>query len=243
MGRAGRKRFVAVLQTFSSRERNRRGTVSTIGGVRFVLASASSARLSVLRSAGIEPLVRVSGVDEDAVTASLGDPTPTELVTALAQAKADAVAAEISAEEPDAVVVGCDSMLLMAHGEIVGKPGTREAAAKRWAQNAGNSGELLTGHAIVRIQGGEVTARTNGHLGTTVRFGEPSEAELEAYVATGEPLHVAGGFTLEGFGGWFIEGVDGDPSSVLGISLPLTRKLLTEVGVSVVTLWSTPTAE
>ncbi|GAA4620153.1 Maf family protein [Saccharopolyspora hordei] len=217
--------------------------MTTIGGVRFVLASASPARLSVLRSAGIEPLVRVSGVDEDAVTASLADPTPTELVTALAQAKADAVAAEIGAEEPDAVVVGCDSMLLTAQGEVVGKPGTREAAAKRWAQNAGSSGELLTGHAIARLRDGEVTARAAGHLGTTVRFGEPSEEELEAYLATGEPLHVAGGFTLEGFGGWFIEGVDGDPSSVLGISLPLTRTLLAEVGVSVVTLWNRSTTE
>jgi septum formation protein len=208
--------------------------------VRFVLASASPARLSVLRSAGIEPLVRVSGVDEDAVAAALPDPRPVELVIALAQAKAEAVVADIAAAEPDAVIVGCDSMLLMAHGEIVGKPGTREAAAKRWAQNAGNTGELLTGHAIVRLRGGEISARARGHLSTAVRFGTPTEAELDAYLATGEPLHVAGGFTLEGFGGWFIEGVDGDPSSVLGISLPLTRKLLAEVGVSVVTLWNPP---
>ncbi|MEV0054111.1 nucleoside triphosphate pyrophosphatase [Saccharopolyspora shandongensis] len=208
--------------------------------MRFVLASASPARLSVLRSAGIEPLVQVSGVDEDAVAAALPDPSPAALVTALAQAKAEAVVADIAAAQPDAVIVGCDSMLLMADGEIVGKPGTREAAAKRWAHNAGNDGQLLTGHAVVRLQDGEVSARTQGHLSTTVRFGAPTEAELDAYLATGEPLHVAGGFTLEGFGGWFIEGVDGDPSSVLGISLPLTRKLLAEIGVSIVTLWNTP---
>ncbi|MBB5155109.1 Maf family protein [Saccharopolyspora phatthalungensis] len=211
--------------------------------MRFVLASASPARLSVLRSAGIEPLVQVSGIDEDAVAAALPEPSPEELVTALARAKAEAVVADIAATEPDAVIVGCDSMLLMAHGEIVGKPGTREAAAKRWAQNAGSTGELLTGHAVVRLRNGEISACAQRHLGTTVRFGEPTEAELDAYLATGEPLHVAGGFTLEGFGGWFIEGVDGDPSSVLGISLPLTRKLLAEVGVSVVTLWRRPTAE
>ncbi|QUH04897.1 septum formation inhibitor Maf [Saccharopolyspora erythraea] len=210
--------------------------------MRFVLASASPARLSVLRSAGIDPLVRVSGVDEDAVAAGLTDPTPPELVTALAAAKAEAVLPAVAAEEPDAVVVGCDSMLSAPDGEIVGKPGTPQAAAERWRKTAGRSGELLTGHAVVVLRGGEVVARTRGHLGTTVRFSEPTEAELDAYIATGEPLHVAGGFTLEGFGGWFIEGVDGDPSSVLGISLPLTRKLLAEVGVSVVTLWGPPVA-
>ncbi|MEB3368126.1 Maf family protein [Saccharopolyspora mangrovi] len=208
--------------------------------MRFVLASASPARLSVLRSAGIEPLVQVSGVDEDAVTASLTDPAPHELVTALAQAKAEAVAAELA--EPDAVVVGCDSMLLKADGEIVGKPGTPEVAAKRWAQNAGTSAELLTGHAIIRVRDGEITDRTAGHLGTAVRFGTPTQAEIDAYVATGEPLHVAGGFTLEGFGGWFIEGVDGDPSSVLGISLPLTRKLLADLGLTITDLWNRPTS-
>ncbi|GAA2339020.1 Maf family protein [Saccharopolyspora halophila] len=205
--------------------------------MRFVLASASPARLSVLRSAGIEPLVRVSGVDEEAVTRAVPEAGPAELVTALATAKADSVVAEVAAEVPEAVVVGCDSMLLMSDGEIVGKPGTTEAAAERWTHNSGTEGQLITGHSIVRLQRGEVTARTEGSLGTTVRFGTPTAAELEAYLATGEPLHVAGGFTLEGFGGWFIEGVDGDPSSVLGISLPLTRKLLTEVGVSVVDLW------
>jgi septum formation protein len=208
--------------------------------VRLVLASASPARLSVLRSAGVDPLVRVSGVDEEAVAAALPAPSPVELVTALARAKADAVVPAVAAEVPDAVIVGCDSMLLMGNGEIVGKPGTAEVAAQRWKHNAGNTGELLTGHAVVRLSGGEVTARATGHLSTTVRFGEPTEEETEAYIGTGEPLHVAGGFTLEGFGGWFIEGVEGDPSSVLGISLPLTRKLLAEVGVGVVSLWRSP---
>lgn len=214
------------------------GAGPTIWRVRFVLASASPARLSVLRSAGIDPFVKVSGVDEDAVAASLTDPAPAELVTALARAKAEAVAAELADSEPDAVIVGCDSMLLMEGGEIVGKPGTPEIAAERWAQNAGTSGQLLTGHAIARLRDGGVTDRTAGHLSTTVRFGAPTEAEIDAYVATGEPLHVAGGFTLEGFGGWFIEGVDGDPSSVLGISLPLTRQLLADLGLSVTHLWN-----
>ncbi len=213
--------------------------------MRFVLASASPARLAVLRAAGVEPLVRVSGVDEDAVAASLTDPKPAELVTALAAAKAEAVVESVATGEPDAVVVGCDSMLLLngsrqesgAGPEVVGKPGTPEVAAKRWKQVAGGTGELLTGHAVLRLRCGEVVARAQAHESTTVRFGAPTEAEVDAYIATGEPLSVAGGFTLDGLGGWFIEGIDGDPSSVIGISLPLTRRLLAEVGVSVVSLW------
>jgi septum formation protein len=202
--------------------------------VRFVLASASPARLAVLRAAGIDPSVVVSGVDEDAVAASLTDPSPAELVTALAVAKAETVLDTISDE--DAVVVGCDSMLFIG-GELVGKPGDPEVARKRWAQMTGGTGELLTGHVVLRVEGGRRTGRAAGHQTTTVRFADPSPAELDAYIATGEPLNVAGAFTLDGLGGWFVEGIDGDPSSVIGISLPLTRRLLAEVGVSVVNLW------
>ncbi|WP_182546067.1 Maf family protein [Halosaccharopolyspora lacisalsi] len=209
--------------------------------MRFVLASASPARLSVLRSAGVDPVVRVSGVDEDAVTATLTDPTPAELVTTLAESKADAVAAAVATEHPDAVVVGCDSMLSTG-GEVVGKPATAEVARRRWREMAGGSGELLTGHVVLRMRGGVVVERARDHLTTTVRFGEPTEAELDTYLASGEPLAVAGGFTLDGLGGWFVEGVDGDPSSVIGISLPLTRKLLARVNVSAVSLWTTSTA-
>ena len=198
--------------------------------MRFVLASASPARLGVLRAAGIEPTVVVSGVDEDAVAASLTDPSPAELVTALALAKAEAVLDTITAAE--AVVVGCDSML-----SIGGKPGDAEVARKRWAQMAGGTGELLTGHAILRVEGGKPTRHAVGSQTTVVRFAEPSPGELDAYLATGEPLNVAGAFTLDGRGGWFVDGIDGDPSSVIGISLPLTRRLLAEVGVNVVDLW------
>jgi septum formation protein len=212
----------------------------TLPAVRLVLASASPARLSVLRAAGVDPLVLVSGVDEDAVAAALTDPSPADLVTALATAKARAVVAALAGREPDAVVVGCDSMLNMpvAHGsQMVGKPGTVEVARERWASMAGDEGVLLTGHAVLRLTGGEVTATSAGVGSTTVRFGRPTDRELDAYLATGEPLAVAGAFTLDGLGGWFVEGVDGDPSSVIGISLPLTRRLLAEVGVSVVDLW------
>ena len=205
--------------------------------VRFVLASASPARLGVLRAAGIDPSVVVSGVDEDAVAASLTDPAPAELVTALAVAKAEAVVGTVATTHTDAVVVGCDSMLSIG-GEMVGKPGEPNAAHKRWAQMAGGTGDLLTGHAVLRIEDGRLTRRATGSQTTTVRFAEPSTEELEAYVATGEPLVVAGAFTLDGRGGWFVEGIDGDPSSVIGISLPLTRRLLAEVGVSVVDLWT-----
>ncbi|MFF0146863.1 septum formation protein [Amycolatopsis sulphurea] len=209
--------------------------------MRLVLASQSPARLALLRSAGLDPLVVVSGVDEDAVAATLPDPSPDELVTALATAKGHAVLDQVAAAHPDAVVVACDSMLSI-HGEMAGKPATPEIARARWAKMAGSSGELLTGHAVVRLDGGQRTAQVAGTRRTTVHFGQPSEAEIDAYVATGEPLQVAGAFTLDALGGWFIEGVEGDPSSVIGLSLPLVRQLLAEVGVSVVDLWRPSTS-
>ncbi len=211
--------------------------------MRFVLASASPARRAVLRAAGIDPEVLVSGVDEDAITAGLPDASPDELVTALARAKAEAVAATLTAPAgtgPGAaaatVVVGCDSMLAI-NGRMVGKPGTPGTARSRWAEMSGGTGALLTGHAVVLVRHGEVVGEAADTRTTTVRFATPDEAELDAYVATGEPLAVAGAFTLDGVGGWFVEGVDGDPSSVIGISLPLTRRLLAEVGVAVHELW------
>lgn len=213
---------------------------TTLRAVRLVLASASPARLAVLRAAGVEPLVHVSGVDEDAVAAALVDPTPADVVAALATAKAQAVVADVGRREPDAVVIGCDSMLSMTgpNGpQVVGKPSSVDLARERWTAMAGGTGDLLTGHAVLRITDGTVTASATGVRSTTVRFATPSDRELSAYLATGEPLAVAGGFTLDGLGGWFVEGVDGDPSSVIGISLPLTRQLLADVGVSVVDLW------
>ena len=204
--------------------------------MRLVLASASPARLSVLRSAGVQPEVAVSDVDEDAVLASLPDASPAETVTALAVAKATAVAERVGDRLPDAVVVGCDSMLHVG-GALVGKPGTAEVARARWRAMAGNTGELLTGHAVLRLDDGAVGRVAEGHAVTTVRFGRPDPAELEAYLATDEPLAVAGAFTLDGLGGWFVDGIEGDPSNVIGLSLPLTRRLLAGVGVSVTELW------
>lgn len=206
------------------------------GGVRFVLASASRARLNVLRQAGIDPVVCVSGVDEDAITDALPDASHQELVTALARAKGEAVAGQVAADHPDAVIVSCDSMLSIG-GQIVGKPATPERARQRWAAMAGNSGELLTGHAAILVRDGQISQAVSDWESTVVRFGKPTEAELEAYIASEEPLHVAGGFTIDGRGGWFVDAIDGNASSVIGISLPLTRRLLSELGVSVIDLW------
>lgn len=209
--------------------------------MRLVLASASPARLSVLRAAGTSPLVSVSQVDEDAILAGLGpDVAHEDAVAALARAKAHDVVGRILDEEPipgRAVVIGCDSMLSI-DGALVGKPHTAEVAAERWRAMRGRTGRLLTGHCVILLDDGAVTGEAGGTRSTTLRFGAPSDAEIDAYVATGEPLQVAGAFTLDGLGGWFIEGIDGDPSSVIGISLPLTRQLLDELGVSPVSLWS-----
>ncbi|MEQ3550692.1 Maf family protein [Pseudonocardia nematodicida] len=209
--------------------------------MRLVLASASPARLGVLRAAGIDPVVEVSDVDEDALLAAHPDADPAAKVTLLAAAKAAAVADRIAGDHPDAVVVGCDSMLLV-DGELVGKPYDADTARRRWKAMAGRTGELLTGHAVLRLTGGEMVQRAEEHAGTGVRFAEPTGAELDAYLATGEPLHVAGAFTLDGFGGWFVEGIDGDPSNVIGISLPLVRRLLASIGVGVVEFWTEETS-
>jgi septum formation protein len=205
--------------------------------MRLILASASPARLAVLRAAGIEPEVEVSGVDEDAITTGLADAPPEELVLALARAKARAVAGNRSDET---VVVGCDSMLCAETPEgtrTVGKPPDADTARRRWGSMAGTTGTLSTGHCVLRLVGGAISGEAADTKSTLVRFGTPSDAELDAYLASGEPLAVAGGFTLDGLGGWFVEGVDGDPSAVIGISLPLTRALLGMVGVAVTDLW------
>jgi len=214
------------------------GEPVNLSTMRVVLASASPARLAVLRGAGIEPSVVVSEIDESAVVDRLPDADPDELVTTLARSKAQAVRDTLTVTHDDTVIIGCDSMLSF-NGETVGKPDTVATAKRRWQAMAGNSGELLTGHAVLHLRGGEQLAAAADSHTTTVHFGTPSDHELDSYLATGEPLHVAGGFTLEGFGGWFIDGIDGDPSSVTGISLPLTRRLLSRLDIRVTDLWNT----
>jgi septum formation protein len=193
-----------------------------------VLASASPARLAVLRGAGLDPKVVVSGVDEDAVEAA----SPAELCLALARAKAGAVAAGMGR----GLVIGCDSVLEL-DGRAYGKPGSADEAVARWRMMRGRTGRLLTGHCVIDAATGREAAET---ASTTVRFGRPSDEEIDAYVATGEPLRVAGAFTLDGFGGWFVEGIDGDHGNVLGISLPLLRRLFAALGVPVTALWRKP---
>ncbi len=202
-----------------------------------VLASASPARLTVLRAAGIDPVVAVSDVDENAVLAGVAQDPPDVQVGVLAAAKADTVAGALPADvAADCVVIGCDSMLLI-DGELQGKPDGAEQARQRWAKMAGREGILLTGHAVRRVTSGRPTAGAVGTRSTTVRMGVPTPAELSAYIATGEPLAVAGALTIDGYGGWFVDSVDGDPSNVIGISLPLTRRLLADVGIAVTDLW------
>ena len=206
---------------------------------RVVLGSASTGRRRVLRSAGIDPLIAVSGVDEDAAIAALGaHPDPATVVTTLARAKADAVARELDAEvTADCVVIGCDSMLYV-NGELRGKPGTPEQARHQWNSMAGKPGSLFTGHCVIRILNATLLRTETAAEVTTVRFGVPTEQELTAYIASGEPLNMAGGFTIDGLGGWFIDAVEGDPSNVVGLGLSVTRRLLESVGLSVGDLWS-----
>ena len=206
---------------------------------RVVLASASPGRRTVLRQAGIDPLVVVSGVDEDAVMAALDAETPPDrVVCALANAKAEDVAARLPADvATDCFVIGCDSMLHV-DGQLCGKPATPEAALAQWKSMAGRSGDLLTGHCLRRLSDGEVVHSVAETASTTVHFATPTDHDLDAYLRSGEPLGVAGGFTLDGLGGWFVDRIEGDPSNVVGLSLPLLRKLLERSGVSVARLWS-----
>ncbi len=199
------------------------------GGMRrLVLASQSPARLNLLRQAGLAPEVIVSGFDEDTVTA----PTPAELALALARAKASVVAAR--PEAAGALVIGCDSVLDL-DGQALGKPADAEEATARWKAMRGRAGTLQTGHCVWDTASGRHVAAT---ASTVVHFGEPSDAEIAAYVASGEPLYVAGAFTLDGRSAPFVEGIEGDHGNVIGISLPLVRRLLAELGVGITELWA-----
>ncbi|HEX6521992.1 MAG TPA: Maf family protein [Streptosporangiaceae bacterium] len=190
-----------------------------------ILASASPARLKLLRAAGLDPEVVVSGVDETAFSAG----SPAGLAGLLAEAKAAAVAADLR----HGLVIGCDSVLDL-DGRPQGKPASPADAVALWRSMSGRTGTLVTGHCVIDAATGRRAAAV---AATLVRFGTPSVAEIDAYVASGEPLAVAGGFTLDGRGGWFVEGIDGDHGNVVGISLPLLRRLFAELGLKVSDLW------
>jgi septum formation protein len=190
-----------------------------------VLASASPARLRLLREAGLDPRVVVSGFDEASLTVT----DPRELVEQLAVRKAEVVAAGLTSE----LVIGCDSMLLF-DGELLGKATTRDEVVARWRRMRGREGVLLTGHCVIDTSTGAVVSAV---AETTVRFGNPDNDELAAYAATDEALQVAGPFTIDGRAAAFVAGIDGDAGNVIGISLPLLRELLAKHGVRVTDLW------
>ena len=195
---------------------------------RLVLASASPARLSLLRQAGLAPEVVVSNVDESTITA----PRVAEQVALLAAAKAAAVAKL----ETDAFVIGCDSLLEFT-GKPLGKPADAAEARERWQRMSGRSGILHTGQALFDVQDGAVVSRDIAVASTVVYFTTPTPQELEAYVATGEPLAVAGAFTLDGLGAPFVRRVEGDPAAVVGLSLTVLRTQLAKRGLAITDLW------
>jgi len=192
-----------------------------------VLASASPARLATLRAAGIEPSVLVSGVDESQVTGL----EPADLAQRLADLKCAAVAAEICGEH---LVLGCDSVLEL-DGTAHGKPADVEEAVARWRAMRGRSGVLHTGHCLHDTTSGRQAVATGS---TVVHFAEVTDVEIAAYAESGEPLHVAGAFTVDGLGGAFVTRIEGDHHNVVGLSLPLLRDLVIELGHTWTDLWS-----
>jgi len=203
---------------------------------RLVLASASPARLATLRAAGIEPEVVVSGVDESVVEV----PDPADLALQLARLKARAVAGRLgTGADAGTWVLGCDSVLAL-DGQILGKPGDPAEAVRRWQAMRGRSGVLHTGHCLVQPGGDVEVSRA---VATTVYFADVTDEEITAYVATGEPLQVAGAFTVDGLGGAFVTGIDGDHHNVVGLSLPVLREMLAGVGVRWTDLWQVSASE
>jgi septum formation protein len=195
--------------------------------ISLVLASASPARLATLEAAGIEPSVVVSGIDESQVTGL----APADLAQRLAELKCAAVAGEMGVGR---LVLGCDSVLEL-DGESLGKPADADDAVRRWRTMRARRGVLHTGHCLRDTTSGEQATGTGS---TVVRFADVTDAEIAAYVESGEPLHVAGAFTIDGLGGAFVTGIEGDHHNVVGLSLPLLRDLVMELGHTWTDLWS-----
>jgi septum formation protein len=202
---------------------------------RLILASASPARLRLLTAAGIDAEVIVSGVDESVVEAS----SPEKLSLILARLKAQAVADWVRDRPEATLVLGCDSVLDF-EGEALGKPSDADEATRRWHRMRGKSGTLYTGHCLIDVSGERLAEDV---AGTTVHFADISNEEIAAYVSTGEPLRVAGAFTIDGIGGSFVERIEGDPGTVIGLSLPLLRDLLGRLDVQITALWRADPAD
>ncbi|MFB8147851.1 Maf family protein [Microbacterium sp. NPDC056003] len=214
--------------------------------MRVCLASTSPARLMLLQQFGIRPLTVAPDVDEDAVVAAVEASegrtlAPDEHVLLLARRKAADVAARLADDIPgfDGIVIGGDSMFELG-GEVLGKPYTADTAVARWHAMRGQTGVLHSGHAVVRMVPGEPAREVHAVAEASVTFADDlSDAEIDAYVASGEPLHVAGAFTVDSLGGAFIRRVEGDPSTVVGMSLSTLRRLVRELGVEWTALWGT----
>ena len=191
---------------------------------RLILASGSAARLRVLRDAGFDPEIVISGANEDVENLDTA-----AAVVALAERKAMVVARRISS----GLVLGCDSMLDL-DGTALGKPVSAAEVIDMWHRLSGREAQLFTGHCLINTRTGQRISRV---ASTSIRFGSPSDAEIGAYAASGEPLEMAGAFSIEGLGAPFVDGIEGDPSNVLGLSLPLLRRMLAEVDVMITDLW------
>ncbi|GIJ25950.1 Maf-like protein [Micromonospora qiuiae] len=199
--------------------------------LRLVLASASPARRKTLQAAGIEPEVLVSGVDESLVVTEQAE----ELCLELARLKAQAVLTRLRpTDDQRTLVLGCDSVLAF-DGEILGKPEDAGDATRRWERMRGRNGVLHSGHCLIDVEGGR---RAEAVASTVVHFADISDHEIATYVGTGEPLAVAGAFTIDGLGGAFVERIEGDPGTVVGLSLPLLRRLLADLDLRITDLWT-----
>lgn len=209
--------------------------------MQLVLASASPARLATLRSAGIEPRVVVSQVDEPAAVAKARelytDLDPADVALLLAKAKCEDVSS--GDEVTDAVVLGCDSVLEL-DGDEYGKPADPATATARWQKMRGRSGVLHTGHWLIDDREDSTGATFGVTCSTIVHFADVTDAEIDAYVATGEPLWVAGGFTVDGLGGAYVTGIEGDFHNVVGLSLPTLRGMLGQLDIAWHELWNAP---
>lgn len=232
-------------RTLAARRPSRQGPLPTqerpacrsLGPVRLVLASASPARRATLTNAGLDPAVEISTVDEDAeldrARSRFGPLAPADVALLLARAKAEDVAYAAAPGTPPALVLGCDSVLEFA-GEILGKPESADVATARWQAMRGRSGTLHTGHWLIDTrpaQAGGSGGAVGASSATLVHFADVTDDEIAAYVATGEPLAVAGAFTIDGIGAAFVRAIEGDPGTVVGVSVPLLRELVGELGV------------